>query len=99
MTPLKAGIVTLSTNKALEMAEAERAQLLNRSRANRSLQRNLLSLPNTIGRFKELIEGIASGPLRAGFFWLLGKSPCIRNISLRKVEYWSLNIPSADMFS
>jgi hypothetical protein len=40
MAPLKAGIVTLSTNKALEMAEAERAQLLNSSRASRSLQRN-----------------------------------------------------------
>ena len=60
MTAIKAGILTVSTKTALEQAEAERVRLLQTVQGHhKKLDKVVTFLPNIVGKFKALVEGLA----------------------------------------
>ena len=61
MTAIKAGILTPSTKAALERAEAEHATLLKTIQGQHTqLAKVAAFLPNAIGRFKTLLDDLAT---------------------------------------
>lgn len=65
MTAIKAGIFTASTKQALEHAEAERARLLAAPAPHaKALDKLTVFLPNAQARYRTLVDGLATLPIR-----------------------------------